>query len=83
MRKRKVTRQNGKVIDGSIIEITSSQENWNHYLLEDGTAIKVKAVATEVVRVDGEYDNEGNPIYMIKTANIISINPSENLKKPI
>lgn len=80
-RKKKIPLPDGRIVDASIIDVNSSQENWNQYLLSDGTVIKLKVVATEVVRVDGEYDAEGNPIYIIKSTNVVSAIVPDTLKK--
>jgi hypothetical protein len=80
-RKKKVKTPDGRDADGTIIDINSSQEHWNQYLLSDGTVIKFKVVATEVVRVEGEYDQEGNPIYFLKSSHVMSVLAPEDLRK--
>lgn len=80
-RKKKVPAPDGRLVDGTIVDINSSQENWNQYLLSDGTVIKLKVVATEVIKIDGEYDNEGNPAYVIKSTNVVSVIAPETLRK--
>lgn len=83
MRKTKIKKADGSLVDATIIDVNSSQENWNQYLLSDGTVLKIKVFVTDVVRVDDEYDNEGTPVYVVKSANIVSVNSPENLKKPL
>lgn len=80
-RKKKIPLPDGSFVDGTIIDITSSQESWNQYLLSDGTVVKMKPVATEAFRIDGQYDAEGNPVYVIKSTNVTSIIAPESLKK--
>lgn len=80
-RKTKVPLPNGGFADATIIDINSSQETWNQYFLSDGTVLKLKTVATEAVRVDDQYDNEGNPVYMIKSTNVASVIVPDSLKK--
>ena len=63
------------------IASTSSQEFWNEYLLDDGTVVRVKLVATEFLRVDGQFDADGNPVYVVKSTNVMSIQSPEALKK--
>jgi len=41
----------------------------------------MKIVVTEVLRIDGQYDAEGNPVYFVKSANIISVIAPEELMK--
>lgn len=80
-RKTKVPLPNGGSADATIIDINSSQETWNQYLLSDGTVLKLKTVVTEAVRVDNQYDNEGNPVYVIKSTNVVSVIVPDSLKK--
>jgi hypothetical protein len=63
------------------IDINQTNEYWNQYLLDDGTVIKMKLVATKVLRIDNKYDLEGNPLYIIQSTNITSVNAPDNLKK--
>ena len=81
-RKIKVPLQGGGFADASVIDISSSQEHWNQYLLDDGTVLKLKVVATEILRMDDQYDQEGNPIYVVKSTNVVSVIVPEGLKKP-
>jgi hypothetical protein len=80
-RKKKIKTSDGRELDATVIDINSSQEQWNQYLLSDGTVIKLKPVATEVVRIDGEYDQEGNPVYLLKSTNVVNVIASEDLRK--
>ena len=79
-RSRKVP-YNGKQVHGVEIPVNSSKELWNEYLLEDGTVIRTKVVTTDIIRLDGEYDGEGNPIYVMKTTTVSSVSAPEILKK--
>ena len=44
------------------IPIVKSDEKTNEYELEDGSVIRFRAVATAILRVEGQYDGDGNPI---------------------
>lgn len=55
-------------------------EKWNVYMLEDGTKIRLKAVASSVVRLD-EYLPNGEPIYIINSTPIVAADVPDNLKK--
>ena len=69
------------MFDAELVEVQSSQESWSQYLLGDGTSLKVKVVVTEVWRADGKFDNEGNPMYIVKSGNILVVNAPDNLRK--
>ncbi len=73
--------QDGPEKDAQLIDIQQANEHWNQYLLGDQTVIKVKLVATEVWRVDGEFDADGNPVYVLKSHNVMTVNPPEELRQ--
>lgn len=73
---------NGQWVEAVAVPVRSSQEHWNEYLLDDETVLRMKLVVTDVYRIEGLYDNEGNPIYHIKSGNVASAIPTEKLKKP-
>ncbi len=56
-------------------------EPFNEYLVEDGTVIKVKLVVTEILRLDDEYDAEGNPIYIVISANVPYVSAPDELRQ--
>ena len=67
--------------EAQLIDIQQSNEHWNQYLLGDGTVIKMKLVATEVWRLESEWDQEGNPVYVVKSSNVLTVNPQEELRR--
>lgn len=68
--------------DAELIEVQQSSEQWNQYLLGDGTVIKLKVVVTEVWRVENEYDADGNPVYLVRSKNVLAVTSPDNLRKP-
>ncbi len=71
----------GSIVEGTITPFRGDVEHWNEYLLDDGTVIRMKAVVTEIVRIDGQYDPEGNPAYLINSQNVTHVSAPEHLKK--
>jgi len=59
----------------------TSGEYWNEYLADDGTVIRLKAVVTEILRLDGQYDPEGNPAYIVKSSNVTSVSAPDELRR--
>ena len=47
----------------------------------DGSVIKMKMVVSQIFRIDGTYDNEGNPAYQIKSTNVAAVSSPDTLKK--
>jgi hypothetical protein len=65
------------------VEIERADERWNEYQLADGSTLRVRQVATEAWRIVDEYDPEGNPLYVLKTAGVLTINAPESLKRKV
>jgi hypothetical protein len=65
------------------VPITKSQEAFNTYELEDGTVLKVKNVATNIVRVEGQFNPppDGRPIYLVFTSPVVNVESSPLTKK--
>jgi len=71
----------GREVDTLSIPFKSIKEDWNEYDLEDGTTLRMKAVVSDIVRVDGQFDPEGNPLYLVKAGNMVVVNSPDNLKE--
>ena len=71
----------GEEVMATPVEVSQSGERWNEYLLDDGTLIKMKPVATAVLRVEGKFDEDGNPVYLVKSTNVMSVRSPDNLKR--
>ena len=72
----------GRPVLATQVEVNQSGEKWNEYLLEDGTVLKMKLVLKKVFKVDGEFDMEGNPVYVMQSTNVTSVDAPAHLKKP-
>lgn len=79
-RKRKVEFM-GRQVEATSMPYQSGGEHWNEYLIDDGSVVRVKLVVTEIMRIDDEYDAEGNPVYLVKSANVMAITAPDNLRK--
>lgn len=81
MRRKMPIGPEGRPVEAELIDVQSSQEHWNQYLLGDGTTLKLKVVATEVWRAVDQFDAEGNPLYIVKSGNVLVINAPDELRK--
>ena len=60
------------------IEIEESTVRSSTIKLADGTIIDIKVVATEAFRLK-ESDKDGKPIYVIRSANVMSVDVPDEL----
>jgi hypothetical protein len=70
----------GKLVDAVEMEFKAKEE-WNIYELSDGTILRMKPVATTIIKVLNEYDPSGNPSYMLQSSNVLGVSAPEELKK--
>ncbi len=69
--------------EGSVVGIASQSEPWATAELEDGTEIRIRLVINEVIRLDGEYGADGQPVYVVMSQNIMSVNAPEHLHNSV
>ena len=77
----KVQMPNIGVVDAVEVGITESTERWTELALEDGTLIRTKPVILTVLRIEGHYDPDGNPLYQIKANQVMMAEAPDHLKK--
>lgn len=73
----------GQKVDATEVDFQTRKEEWNEYQLMDGTSIKMKLVVSEIFKVPDEYDEEGNPVYVVRSNNVLVVRSPDNLKKMI
>lgn len=77
----KVRLPDGRMVEAEDLDFESVKEEWNEYKLEDGTVLKAKLVVSKVLRAK-EYQESGEPIYTISSANVVRAKvPEELIKK--
>jgi len=72
--------------DGSMrmcteIDVMEAVEKWNDIQLADGTFLRLKSAITRVLRVDDVYDPEGNPMYVVQSAQLLVVKAPDALKR--
>ncbi len=69
-------------IDGHEVPIVQSTERWSEVTLEDGSVLRVKPNVISAVRIDNQYDQDGNPAYLIRTSQTMAVaSAPPNLRK--
>ena len=54
-------------------------EDWNIYLLKDGTELRVKVNVSSIERVEGKFDKFGNPMYNVQSVPAITAKPPKKI----
>ena len=72
----------GTPVEATVIDIVESTERFSEIRLVDGTVLKTKLIAVEVVRFNDRWDQEGNPVYQVKSQNLVTTSKvPEQLKR--
>jgi hypothetical protein len=73
----------GQMAEGEEIAVDESSERWSEFKLSDGTTMRVKAVVSSVLRLEGQFDALGQPLYVVKSTTAVAVvNVPDNLRKP-
>ena len=81
MARKRTVPWDGREVQATVMPFQTGGEHFNEYLVEDGTVIKLKLVVTEILRLDDEYDSEGNPIYIVASANVPFVSAPDELRR--
>ena len=64
----------GNDIAVSDVPITKALvEHFSEYELEDGSVIRVKSTPNSVLRVEGQYNLDGSPLYIVLTTPVVNV----------
>ena len=74
----------GKKHDVQPVAVEDQLEHWNDYRLADGSSLRVKVVVSEVLKLVNplEFDAEGNPTYVVKWSNVVTVTSPDELRRP-
>jgi len=77
----KVRLPNGREVEATDVDFETVKENWNEYKLEDGTILKFKTVVSSIIRTEDYDPMTGDPVYHIRSTNILRANVAKELKR--
>jgi hypothetical protein len=63
------------------VDIVSSKDGWSEYTLADGTVIRAKGVVLDVRKMIGQFNAQGEPVYVLQLTMINQARVPEQLKK--
>ena len=70
------------MVDAIQVSVSESTERWTEVKLDDGSVLRVKPVVLGAMRIDGRYDQEGNPLYALKANQVMTVLSSpDHLRK--
>jgi len=55
------------------VDFEAKSEPWVMYELSDGSVLKVRTLVTGIMRLEGEHDAGGNPLYTVSTQVVIRV----------
>jgi len=67
----------GRMIEAEEMSVERATEEF----LDDGTVIRLKPVVLRVARIPGEYDDEGNEIFIVKSNNVLVVDSPEDRRR--
>lgn len=65
----------GKWESSTELGFSSVREDWNEYSCEDGSAVRIKLVATKIHRLNRK-DANGEPIFLVRSSNVVDVSRS-------
>jgi hypothetical protein len=70
--------------DAVDVPVKETVERWTEIELEDGARLRVKPLVISVARVEGQFDQDGNPVYAVKGGQTLAIvSVPDNLKRRV
>ena len=72
----------GEMAEGAEVTVDESTEKWSEYKLSDGTTLRGKMTIISAVRIDGQFDPQGYPMYaMNMTPTVAIVSSPDELKR--
>ena len=72
----------GKKVEGTEVSFEIEHEPWCVYSLNDGSTLRIKNSLLRAIRLDGEFDPEGYPVYVTSSNQIaVAATVPDNLRK--
>jgi hypothetical protein len=71
------------MVEGTEVTLIESIERWTELKLDDGSVLRIKPVVISILRIDGRYDPQGNPMYVLQAGQTMALaSVPEHLRKP-
>lgn len=74
----------GTQVEGTDVAITESIERFNELKLEDGTILRMRTNVVEVIRLDEQWNENGDPVYVVKSSTTVTaVEVPQEFKKKV
>ena len=60
-------------VEAAEVDFEAVSEPWSSYHLSDGTTLKLRTIVNGVIRLEGEHDTMGNPLYSVSHNTVIRV----------
>jgi hypothetical protein len=71
------------LVEGVEVGVKESTERWTDVTLEDGSVLRLKTSVLGAVRITGQFDPEGNPMYAVKAGQVLVVaSTPDTLRRP-
>lgn len=67
----------GGTITGVEVTVDESTERWSDFKLMDGTVLRAKISIVSAIRLEGQYDPQGNPSYSLNLSPLVAVVSSD------
>ena len=67
---------NGRTVEAKRVGFKPLEEVWNVYQLEDGTILKIRLIVSEVFQLPDHDPMTGVPQLLVKSTNVIAVQPA-------
>ena len=69
----KMVSPSGREVEAVSVDFEAKSEPWSTIELEDGSVIKLRTIVTGIVRLEGEFDPTGAPVYSVTQNTILRV----------
>ena len=76
MKKKKIVLSGGMQVEGEPVDFKPIEEPWAKYELPDGTIVRLKIVASDIIR-SSEKDATGDPVFVVRSSNVVAVDPPD------
>lgn len=75
-RKVSIRGSDGNPVEGLDIPILESTERFSEFTLADGTVLRVKPLIISAARMENQWDQDDNPVYVCKNQVVVAVKHS-------